>query len=82
LKGWQWAREGYLLFNDLHQRVANDRLRRANCESKLMTQMRINMDNYSSGSDDDGDKDEIFPARCCGTNNRHAVGRHRTEGTP
>jgi hypothetical protein len=57
-----WAREGYLLFNNLHQRVANDWLRRGNFESELMTQMRINVDNYSSGSDDNGDEDEIFPA--------------------
>ena len=35
-----WAREGYLLFNELYQRVENDCLQRANFETELMAQIR------------------------------------------
>ena len=58
-----WAREGYLLFNELYQRVANDRLRRANFESELMAYLRAGtMETLSTDSEDDAEEEEIFPA--------------------
>jgi hypothetical protein len=57
-----WAREGYLLFNELYQQVANDRLRRANFEAELMTQLRAGMDDFATDSDQEDEEDEIFPA--------------------
>jgi hypothetical protein len=57
-----WAREGYLLFNELHKRVANDRLRRANFESELMAQLRIGVDGTDTDSEEENEEEEIFPA--------------------
>ena len=47
-----WAREGYLLFNALYQRVAQDRLRRANFESELMAQLRARTTDTMSDSEE------------------------------
>jgi hypothetical protein len=57
-----WAREGYLLFNTLYQRVADDRLRRANFEAEIMTQLRETTNANDSDSEEEEEEEEIFPA--------------------
>ena len=57
-----WAREGYLLFNNLYQRVAEDRKRRANFEAEIMTQLRATTNETNSDSEEEAEEDEIFPA--------------------
>jgi hypothetical protein len=57
-----WAREGYLLFNALYQRVADDRLRRANFETEIMMQLRKTTNETNSDSEAEKEEEEIFPA--------------------
>ena len=57
-----WAREGYVLFNTLHRRVTEDRLRRANFESELMAQLRIGVSHVATDEEDEEEDEEIFPA--------------------
>ena len=57
-----WARQGYLSFNALYQRVAHDRLRRANFENELMAQLPAASTEPSSESEAEEEEEEIFPA--------------------
>lgn len=61
-----WAREGYLLFNDLYKRVAYDRRLRANFEAELMTKLRVGNDESDTDSADDDEEEEIFPCNDLG----------------
>jgi hypothetical protein len=61
-----WSREGYLLFNELYKRVANDRLRRANFEAELMAQLRAGNQGSDTDSADEEEDEEIFPCNDLG----------------
>jgi hypothetical protein len=57
-----WSRDGYIMFNTLYARVAEDRLRRANFESELMITMRKACPLKQSKPVETEEDVELFPA--------------------
>jgi hypothetical protein len=73
-----WAREGYLKFNELYQKVAEDRRTRAAFENKVLVMLRRDVQTQEEESDSEEEEDEIYPANdLLGVNQHVARSRHQ-----